>query len=128
MADLTKKNRSTNTRLVGADPITGAETEWVTVTDNNDLEVVDRLDHGGEDTVKTITTTASQIFVGVSERAERAVLILQGDGRWEWGFSNTTQSFRAFRNQYIYIDVGPNTQVWAKATTGTVDLSIGEAS
>lgn len=128
MADLSKKNASGNTRLVGADPTTGAETEWMVVSDNNEVRVADILDNGGEDDTLVLTTTPTLMAVGGTNRAGRKILILQADGKFDWGFSNTTQNFVGFKNQYISIEVGPGTDVWAKAQSGTVNISRGEAS
>ena len=128
MADAPKRNAAGNTKVIGSDS-SGNETNYVNASANLEQFVVDRLNNGGEDSVINVTAgTPVEIKVGASPRTERKLVLVQPDGKILFGFSNTTQSFRVFKNQIIRISLGPNTSFWIDAVSGTVPVSIGEVS
>ena len=101
MADAPKRNAAGNTKVIGSDS-SGNETNYVNASANLEQFVVDRLNNGGEDSVINVTAgTPVEIKVGASPRTERKLVLVQPDGKILFGFSNTTQSFRVFKNQII---------------------------
>jgi hypothetical protein len=126
MADLTDIQSASTTKIVGSDQ-TGVETVPAKVSANQDLGTSDILDAGGIDAVIALTTTPVQLKVGATTLANRKYMVIEAlDTNVKWGFSNTTQSFDLFKSQLIMIPVGPNTQVWAKMSTGTGSIAVGE--
>lgn len=106
------------------------EVDCASVSPNNDLGTSDILDHGGLDAVLNLTAGVPQeLKVGASKKLNRKYVVFEAlDTNIKWGFTNTTQSFDAFKNQLIMMPVGEGTEVWFNVTSGTGDVAIGEIS
>lgn len=128
MADLSELQAAGATKVVGSNT-SGVETNAAKVSSNQDLGTSDILDSGGVDAIVALTTTPVQLKVGASALANRKYMVIEAlSTNVVWGFSNTTQSFDIFKSQLIMIPVGPNTQVWAKMSTGTGNIAVGEVA
>lgn len=129
MADLSPKDASTNSKIVGADSL-GNETDYVKVSTNQELAIRDTHDNGGLDTILPLNAvTAVEGKVGALTKDERKYIIMEAlDTNVKWGFSNTTQSFDLFKSQLIMVPVGPNTEVWFIMSSGTGSVAFGELS
>ena len=113
---------TTNTKITDG-------TNTAKVDANLDLRTADVLDAGGVDAVVALTTTAVELKVGASIRTNRKFLMLQGlSANIVWGLSNTTQSFKIANNQYVMVPFAPGSTIWAKVTTGTGSIAVGEVS
>ena len=99
------------------------------VSDNNETLTADILNNGGTNTTLNVTTTATELKVGASRLADRKYIVFQAlDNGITCGFTNGTQSFSAFKNQFFFMPVGENTEIWFKADTGTKQVAIGEVA
>lgn len=128
MPDLNELESSQAVKLVGATGL-GDEQEFANVTPNNDLQTADILNVAAADTVVALTTTPVQIRVGGTNLADRKYVILEAlSTRVKWGFSSGTQSFDIFKSQLIMVPVGENVTVWARVSSGTGSIAVGELS
>ena len=132
MADLISRKRAEPTKIVGADPVTGSEDNYVGVTDNNDMMVTDTANTLGANGALAVSTTAMELRVGATAIVDRKFITIQpkGTGMF-WGYSNgvtTLNGSELFKKQTMIIPVGFNVKVWLIASTGTVDVRIGELS
>ena len=109
----------------------GTEQTPVESTATKELKTHDVANNGGVDDVITIAPGGVvELIVGGSANADRKYVQIQALGRGvKWGFSNTTQSFEAFRNQFFILPFGPNTSVFLTNTSATnSDVAIAEVS
>jgi hypothetical protein len=132
MGDLPTKKRTEPTRLVGADPSTGDETNFQGVTANNDAMVVDKVNTDGVEAELTVGTTAVPIRVGGSNLANRKVVTAQPkDNQIYWGWTSsvtTTTGTRIFKNQFVQWKVGATKDVYLIANAAGKNVSITEGS
>lgn len=102
---------------------------FVEVSANKDLFVGDILNSSAVDTILNLTTTSVAVRVGANNLADRKHVILEGlSNNIKWGFSSSSQSFDLFKSQCILLPVGDMITIWARVTTGTGELSVGELS
>jgi hypothetical protein len=129
--DLNQKDATLSVKLVGADS-NGIETNFADVSNFNELKAADTLNNGALDTIINVSTTAVEGKVGVTRLAGRKYVWFQAlsvpntDKFILWGFSNTTQSFKIFKDQILCFPIGENTQVWFKTTSGSGQIAFGE--
>lgn len=96
------------------------------VSDKDEAYANDSCRFSGVDTTILLTTTAVELKVGGSVLADRKYIFLQArDNNIRWGF-NTSCNFDIFKNQFIIMPLGVT--IYAKTTTGTGTIVIGEAS
>ena len=130
MADLIGKKRADPTKLIGADPSTGSEDNYVGATTNNDLMVVDTPNTEATYGALTVTTSAQEVKVGASALTNRKLITIQPKGTGIFfGFSNavtTANGTELFKDQTLIIPVGQNVSVWVIGTAGSVSVRIGE--
>lgn len=128
MPDLNEAQSSQSVKVVGATG-TGSEANFAAVTPNNDFQTADILNNSAADTVVNLTTSASAIRTGVANLANRKYVVLEAlSTNVKWGFSSGSQSFDLFKSQLIMIPTGPNVTIWARVTTGTGQIAVGELS
>lgn len=129
MGDATEINATEIVRITGSQA-DGTETNPVGSSGNGELWIRDTLDNGGLDTVLSLpANTPVEIKVGASRKTLRKYVIIEAlTTGVKWGFTNSTQSFDIFKRQLIMVPVGENTQLWAKSTSGTGQLAVGEIS
>ena len=129
MGDLSNKDSSTNTKIVGSDSL-GNETDYVKVSPNQEMSIRDTHDNGGLDTILSLDAiTAVEGKVGILTKDERKYVIMEALGtNVKWGFSNSTQSFDLFKSQLLMVPVGPNTEIWFIMASGTGQVAFGELS
>jgi len=130
MADLIGKKRADPTKLIGADPITGSEDNYVGATTNNDLMVVDTPNTSAVYGALTVTTSAQEVKVGANPLTNRKLIIIQPKGTGIFfGFSNavtTANGTELFKDQTLIIPAGQNVSIWVIGTAGSVSVRIGE--
>jgi hypothetical protein len=127
MGDLTDKESAQSTKLVGTSS-DATETYAVGASANAELFGCDRLNNGGTAILKTVTTTPEEVMVGGAVKTERKCVLLQAFGKIKFGFSNSVLVFELYNKQYAALELGPNTALWVKAVSGTVDVAIAEVS
>lgn len=126
MADQSLLNSSQLVSLAICDN-TGLEKAFVEGTTNGDAYTFDAVRVSAVDGVIALTTTPTLLKVGVSELPNRRYFFLQAlNNGVVWGFSNTTQSFSAFKDQLICLPIGVS--VWAKMSSGTGSVAFGEGT
>lgn len=132
--DIQALQASATTRIVGA-AADGTETNPVDATGTRELKASDSVDNGAVDTVINLTTAAVEGKVGASKRTDRKYIWMQGvtvpagvNGYIQWGFSNTTQSFKLFKDQLLCFPIGDGTEIWFKVPSGTGSVAFGEGS
>jgi hypothetical protein len=132
MADLPTKKRTESTRIIGADPTTGDETNHAHVTANNDLSVSDRINDSGVQAELTVGTSAVAVRVGGSNLATRKVVTaMPKDNSVYWGYTNlvtTTTGTRIFKNQMVVWDIGPDLDIYLIADAAGKAVSISEGA
>lgn len=128
MGDLTSLESSDTIKIAGSDS-TGKETNFVNASPNGDLQTSDIMNTAAVSGVISLTTSAVPIRVGATNLANRKYIVLEAtSAAIVWGFSAASQPFNIFKNQFIMMPCGENITIYAKVTTGTGDLSVGELS
>ena len=126
MSDLDFKD-ATNPIIVVGSTATGLETNPMDVSAKREAYTNDAIRASSLDSVVSLTTSAVELKVGVSALADRKYLIIEGlSANIKWGFSSGSQSFDLFKNQILMIPIG--TAVWAKVSSGTGSIAVGEGS
>ena len=132
MGDLPTKKRTESTRIIGADPTTGDETNHSHVTANNDLTVSDRVNTVGVQTELTVGTTAVPVRVGASNLSTRKVVTaMPKDNSIYWGYTNlvtATTGTRIFKNQMVVWDIGPDLDIYLIGDDVDLKVSITEGA
>jgi len=101
----------------------------VKVSENKEIRSSDILDNGGIDTDIPLTATAKELRVGTSSKALRKFIMIQAlSNNVVFGFTQTSQSFQLRKIQTAILPFGPDTKIWAKVTTGTGSIAVGEVS
>jgi hypothetical protein len=130
MADLVGKKRSEPSRLVGADPVTGDESNFVGATSNNDLMVTDVPNTSGLYGTISVGTTPVELKVGAVALANRKIITVQPKGTGVFfGYDasvTTATGSELFKNQTLIVPAGGLITVYLVASAGTVDVRIGE--
>lgn len=75
-------------------------------------------------TVVAALTTTGQV-VAAPKSSHRSVII-SADGAWKFGSVTGDADFLVPADTIIYLDLGPDDQVFAKAQTGTVRLQVAD--
>jgi len=89
--------------------------------------VADILNNGGTDAELTVGTSAVELKVGASKKANRKyVIFVPLDSGIKFGFSSSTQNIPVFKHQMIMMPVGEDTEVWFIATSSGKTVAIGE--
>ena len=126
MADLDKKNSSTTVRIVGADNITGAETNFADVTGEGEIKISSFANVDFQDSTKTITTTQSLLAVGVSNLANRKSVALFNKGAQTvyYGTTGVTSStgIAVEKDEFLELAIGDNIDVYL--VTGSASASV----
>lgn len=134
MADLNGKESSQSVKMTGADS-TGLETNYINASALGEARTNDCVNNGAIDTVLNITTTASEGKVGGSRKTDRKYVWIQAltvpagaNGYILWGFSNTTQSFKLYKDQLLVFPIGDGSEIWFKTPASTGTVAFGEGS
>lgn len=102
--------------------VNDAETNFVEINSDKDMQVTDSPNSGGVDKVFNLTTTAQEVRVGASPKTNRKYIYLEAlDRNIKWGF-NTDCNFSLKRGSFFILPVGQNTTVYAKTSSGTADM------
>jgi hypothetical protein len=133
--ELGNKEKSSVVRVVGANKTTTGETVMQDVSANQEGKVVDTIDNGAIDTMIPVTTSPVEGKVGGSRLTDRKYIWMQGiavpnspNAYILWGFTNSTQSFKLFKDQLLTFPIGDGTQVWFKTPAGTGSVAFGEGA
>jgi hypothetical protein len=136
MADLTDIQAAQTIKLTGVNS-SGSEDNYLKVSNNKEARANDSVNNGGLDAVLAVNTTASEGKVGATKKVDRKYIWMMPitvptgvNAYLLWGFSNSTQSFKIFKDQLLCFPIGDGTEIWFKtpgvATSGTV--AFGEGS
>ena len=132
MADLTHKESAQNVKVVGADS-TGVETNYVKVSDNQDVHTSDVIATSGVYSTISVSTSAVEVKVGGTALANRKVLTIlpEDGGPVYFGFSNAVTSSSGtpiYKRQLLTMRVSDDVAVWLIAESGTIDVRITEGA
>jgi len=128
MADITEKNASGSTKIVGSD-LDGNESNFTEVTANNELKNHDVFDNGWLSTTLNIAAGSTvELKIGGSVLADRKGIFLQAkDKNITWGHSNAVTPFSAFKDQFFSLPIGDGSPVWITNNGATAaNVVIGE--
>lgn len=130
MGDITSAEATEAVRVVGADPITGAEQTPVGSTANGDLQTADVPNTAGAYATVNITTSAEELKVGGTALAGRKMVSIQPiDGKIYYGYDSSVTAANGTelaKKQIIVFTIGAGIPVYLVSSLGTVDVRIGE--
>ena len=122
MSDIDYDQQSSPVRLTNHD-----ETYTVAISPLDELTTSDILNNGGLDIELTVGTTAVELKVETSKKANRKyVIFIPLDRGIKFGFSSTTQNLPIFKSQVMLFPVGSDTEIWFKADQAGKKVAIGE--
>lgn len=131
MADLTELQATLPTKIVGAGPSTGVETNFVNASSNGDQFSRDVINTAGQNRAQSVTTTAAEALGAASILINRKFIsILPTNGTVYWGFTigvTTTTGTPIFKNQLVTIATTDNVHIYLIAAA-TTDCRISEGS
>ena len=131
MADLAGRKRSEPVRVIGSDPVSGAETNFQAVSSDNDAHVVDTPHSTGLYKNLVVGTSAVELKVGASKLAGRKIVSIQPKGKKiYYGYDNsvtTSSGTEVFKNQSLFISVGPNQSIWLIGNQSGINVRITES-
>lgn len=132
MADLDIKAASISTTLTGAST-TGAESNYVNVTPNQDLQSADILNNSGTQAALTVGTTAVAVRAGGSNLTNRKSLTLHNNSllTMYWGYTSgvtTSTGTPIVAGQFCEWSVGSGTTIYIITTLAGQNSRITEAA
>ena len=132
MADLTEKEAGGTTKIIGANPSTGQETNFADVTSEGELKISSFANVDFQDVVKTVSTFEIKASVGASNLSNRKTLLIVNKGAQDvfygtTGVSSTTGAVIE-KDETINIDVGDNIDIFLVTAASTSDVVIQEFS
>lgn len=133
MADLDDKQASATIKITGANT-SGDESNYVKVSANQDIGVIDTINTSGIYKTLTVTTTAIEVKVGASRLADRKLVTLDNTSNntlyWGYDSSVTTSNFcgRIFKDQQASWGVGANVSIFVIAPSGSNAVQISEGA
>jgi hypothetical protein len=129
--DLTEKQSSSATKIVGAD-VNGNETSYIKSTPTGDVRTADVCDTSGVYKALSVTTTAAEARVGAAALISRKTLtVCPTNGTVYYGFDvsvTISSGTPIFKNQLAEFSFTENVKVFLITQAGTVDCRIAEAS
>lgn len=130
MADLNELQSAETVKIAGVNS-SGAETNYVNASNNNELQTSDISNNGGTNGAITVSTSSIEAKVGVSALSNRKNLTVHnnGSGIIYWGYSSgvtTSNGTPIFKDQFVSWDIGPNTSVYLIASSGGHNVRITE--
>ena len=131
MADLTDLQASQAVKLIGSDS-SGAEQTPVQSTAIGELRTVNIVNQPGLQGALSVSTTGVQVKVGGSNLANRTLLTALNNGTSTiyWGKTSSVTSLTGtplVKNQYAEWDIGPNSDIYLIAVSGSHDIRITES-
>ena len=130
MGDLTSRKSSGVNRLIGAENSTSEETNFAAVDSFQDLHTKDTPVTQGAYTNITVGTSAIELKVGSSKLDGRKIVCVQPKGRKVYyGYDSsvtTSTGTEVFKNQTLYIPVGPDQEIWLIGSQSGIDVRISE--
>ena len=132
MADLTHKESAQNVKVVGSNT-SGVETNYVKVSDNQDVHTSDVIATSGVYSNLSVSTTAVEVKVGGAALANRKVVTIlpEDGGPVYFGFSNAVTASTGtpvYKRQLLTMRVTDDVSVWLIAAAGTIDVRITEGA
>jgi len=128
MGDLNSLESSDTIKIAGANS-SGQETNFVNSSPNGDLQTTDIMNTAAVSGIISLTATPVALKIGSSNLENRKYIILQGlTSSILWGFSESSQTFDIFKNQFVMLPCGSNITIYAKVTAGSGQISVGELS
>jgi len=128
MGDLNSLESSDTIKIAGSNN-SGQETNFVNASPNGDLQTTDIMNTAAVSGIISLTATPVPLRIGASNLENRKYIILQGlTNSVVWGFSETSQTFDIFKNQFVMLPCGSNITIYARVSGGTGQISVGELS
>lgn len=128
MADLNDLQSAGTVKLVGSDG-SGAEQTPIQSTTKGEIVSSDILNTSAVQTTLTLTTTAVEARVGLSNLTGRKVLMIQAQtSNVVWGFSSGSQPFTLASGASLYLSLGESITLYLKKTSGSGPVVIAEIS
>jgi len=116
MPDLINRKRAETVKIVGADPNTGDESTFLSVDSFGSIISTDSPITSGAYKNLLVSTTPIELKVGALKLSGRKFVSVQPKGKHlYYGYDNTvtvSTGTEVFKNQTLYIPVGPNQQIW----------------
>lgn len=132
MGDLTEKQSGGTTKIVGADPNTGAESFFAEVTSEGELKISSFANVDFQDANKTITTTESLAAVGGSNLINRKSVVIYNRGAQAIYYGTTgvddTTGIVVEKDELIELQVGDSIDIYLVTKTGNATVTIQEFS
>lgn len=130
MADLNELQSAETVKIAGVNS-SGAETNYVNASNNNELQTSDISNNGGTNGAITVSTSSIEAKVGVSALSNRKNLTVYNNGNNTiyWGYSSgvtTSNGTPIYKDQFVSWDIGPNTSVYLIASSGSNNIRISE--
>lgn len=130
MADIVDIQAAGSTKIIGSDA-TGTETTPVNSTSNGHILSADISNNGGAQAALSISTTAVQVKAGGSVLSNRKTVTVfnNSNATIYWGYTSgvtTSSGTPIFKNQSVVWDIGPSTDIYLIAASGTNDVRITE--
>lgn len=129
MADANYIDRTAETKIVGQDS-TGTGVNYVSATTNGDLQATDVANTSCVYKNVSVTTSASELKVGVSRLTARKMIVIEplgGDIYFGYDSSITTSNgILLKKGQIMALPIGATISVYAICASGTQDTRIQE--
>lgn len=132
MADLNELEAAQTVKIAGTNS-SGAETNYINGTANNELLTANISNNGGLQGALTVSTTAVEAKVGASALTNRKTLTVfnNSGATLYWGYTSgvTTSSGTPFyEKQFVSFDVGTGTSVYLIAGAGSNNVRVTESA
>lgn len=152
MSDSTELTSSNSTKVVGADPATGAESNYLQIDSsgritnklndgsgnsitslNSQLSTNDILNGSGVEGTKSIANTATLVNISGTNLANRKEITMQNNSAViiYWGLTSsvtTTTGTRLYPGKTLIRCLGPSTNLYAIVATGTASTNLTESA
>lgn len=131
MSDLSEKQSGGNTKIVGADPDTGAETFFLNVTSEGEAKISSFANISFDDVVKVVGTSEVLVAVGGLNLSNRKGLRIVNNGPqtiyWgKTGVDNTKDAIE--KDESLVLEFGDNIDVYVITNAATANVLIQEWS
>jgi hypothetical protein len=133
MADLNGLESSQSVKIAGADS-SGSETNYVNSSSNGELKTSDIINVQGVYGTITVGTSPVEVKVGALNLTERKLVTIDNTSNtilyWAYSSSISTTNFagRIFKDQQIFLSVGPNVSVYLIAGSSGNSVRISEGA
>ena len=132
MADLTEKQAGGTTKIVGADPSTGQETNFLNVTSEGEAKISSFANVDFQRAVKTVSAVQIRASVGASNLSNRKLLVIFNKDAQDVFYGPTglisSDGIPIEKEEIIVLAVGDNIDIFLITAVSTSDVIIQEFS